>query len=66
MKGGFTLTEAIQAICSPHVEDRTAFMDRMRASIRSTEDVVDLEAVRRGRALVELLILALEDAGRSR
>jgi len=59
------LTEAIQAICSPHVEDRTAFMDRMRASIRSTEDVVD-QAVRRGRALAEMLILALEDAGRSR
>ena len=40
-------------------------MDRMRASIRSTEDVVD-QAVRRGRALAEMLILALEDAGRSR
>lgn len=40
-------------------------MDLKRASIRSTEDVVDLEAVRCGRALVELLILALEDAGRS-
>ena len=65
-KTGISMAEAVQAICSPHAEDWTAFMDRVWASTRHPEKVVDLEAVRRGRALAEMLILALEDAGRSR
>ena len=65
-KTGITMAEAVQAICSADAEDRAAFMDRVWASTRHPEKVVDLEAVRRGRALAEMLILALEDAGRSR
>jgi hypothetical protein len=65
-KTGITMAEAVQAIYSANAEDRTAFMDRVWASTQHPEKVVDLEAVRRGRALAEMLILALEDAGRSR
>lgn len=65
-KTGITMAEAVQAIRSADAEDRAAFMDRVWASTRHPEKVVDLEAVRRGRALAEMLILALEDAGRSR
>jgi hypothetical protein len=58
--GAITLAEAMRAIRSNSAEDRAAFMDRVWASTRHPEQVVDLDEVRRGRARAELFIQALE------
>jgi beta-phosphoglucomutase-like phosphatase (HAD superfamily) len=58
--GPITLAEAVQAVCSDSTEDRAAFLDRVRASTRHPEQVVDLKEVRRGRARAEMFIQALE------
>ena len=58
--GPITLAEAVQAVCSDSTEDRAAFLDRVRASTRHPEQVVDLKEVRQGRARAELFIQALE------
>lgn len=50
----------MRAIRSNSAEDRAAFLDRVWASTRHPEQVVDLDEVRRGRALAELFIQALE------
>ena len=55
-----TLAEAVQAACSYRTEDRAAFLDRVWATTRHPEQVVDLDEVRRGRARAELFIQALE------
>lgn len=58
--GTITLAEAVQAVCSDRAEDRAAFLDRVWASTRHPEKVVDLEEVRQGRARAEMFIQALE------
>lgn len=58
--GPITLAEAIRAICSNSAEERAAFLDRVWASTRHPEKVVDLDEVRRGRARAEMFIQALE------
>lgn len=62
--GAITLAEAMRAIHSNSAADRAAFMDRVWASTRHPEQVVDLEEVRRGRARAELFIQALEAVNR--
>ena len=58
--GLITLAEAVQAVCSNCAEERAAFLDRVWASTRHPEKVVDLDEVRRGRARAEMFIQALE------
>ena len=58
--GPITLAEAVQAICSNRAAERAAFLDRVWASTRHPEKVVDLEEVRQGRARAALFIQALE------
>lgn len=62
--GPITLAEAFQAICSNRAEDRAAFLDRVRASTRHPEQVVNLDEVRRGRARAEMFIQMLEAVNR--
>ena len=49
-----------EAVCSNSAEERAAFLDRVWASTRHPEKVVDLDEVRRGRARAEMFIQALE------
>ena len=58
--GSITLAEAVQAICSDRAAERAAFLDRVWASTRHPEKVVDLEEVHRGGARAEMFIQALE------
>ena len=62
--GPITLAEAVQAICSNRAAERAAFLDRVWASTRHPEKVVDLEEVRRGRTRAEMFIQALEAVDR--
>jgi hypothetical protein len=62
--GAITLAEAMRAIRSNGAADRAAFLDRVWASTRHPEQVVDLDEVRRGRARAELFIQALEAVNR--
>lgn len=57
---GITMTEAIEAIRSNRTEDRQSLMDRVWASTKHPEKVINLDEIRLGRARAERLIRALE------
>ena len=60
-----TLAEVVEAASFQQREDRDAFLERALASPRHPEQVVDLEAVRQDRKLVDFLrdvVAAIEAA----
>ena len=60
-----TLAEVVEAASFQQREDREAFLERALASPRHPEQVVDLEAVRQDRKLVDFLrdvVAAIEAA----
>lgn len=60
-----TLAEVVEAASFQQREDREAFLERALASPRHHEQVVDLEAVRQDRKLVDFLrdvVAAIEAA----
>ena len=60
-----TLAEVMEAASFQQREDREAFLERVLASPRHPEQVVDLEAVRQDRKLVDFLkdvVAAIEAA----
>ena len=60
-----TLAEVVEAASFQQREDREAFLERVLASPRHPEQVVDLEAVRQDRKLVDFLkdvVAAIEAA----